>query len=49
MKSREDFVDPDELQLMDKCNRAWIQAWKDATACSDVVHAVAKSYRTPGK
>jgi hypothetical protein len=49
VKAREDFIDPDELQLMDKCNRDWIQAWKDATVCSDVVNADATSRRPSGK
>lgn len=47
MEICEDLVDPDELQLMDECNTAWVQAWKEATACSDVIKVVATSYRTP--
>lgn len=24
-------IDPDELQLMDECNDAWVQEWRKAT------------------
>jgi hypothetical protein len=40
VKIDEDFVDTDELQLMDECNRVWVQAWKEAIACPDVMKAV---------
>lgn len=34
-------VDPDELQLMDECNKPWVQAWKKATDCElDPAHYI---------
>jgi len=31
------LFDPDELQLMDECNRSWVFAWKQATSYLDGV------------
>jgi hypothetical protein len=40
----EDVVDPDELQLMDEYNNAWVQSWKKAIACrAHTIEVVATS------
>lgn len=45
MKARGNVIDPDELQLMDECNRVWVQSWKEATERSSVLKSLAVSNR----
>ncbi len=45
----ENVIDPDELQLMDECNRIWVRKWVDATKASEVIRVLAGAHRIPKK
>jgi hypothetical protein len=47
--ARENVIDPDELQLMDECNRVWVRRWIEATKDSDVIRVVAVAHKISKK
>jgi hypothetical protein len=43
------LFDPEELQLMDECNKPWVQAWKRATTHFDVMKVSIASHEATEK
>jgi hypothetical protein len=47
-KSKVPF-DPEEMQLMDECNKPWVYAWKRATTCSVVMKILTRPHEATEK